>query len=89
MINFVEVLEQLHQKSMPVFRDEEVYRIVVHFCIKCPEKFIPLIPFLGVFRMVKCLEHCIDKHINGTGLKDALAESKLISKRQLNKLNKH
>ena len=36
MINFVKVLEQLDQKSMPIFCDEGSYRIVEDIYIKCP-----------------------------------------------------
>ena len=83
MINFVKVLEQLDQKSMPIFCDEEVCRIVVDIYIKYPEKFTPLIPCLGGFHMVKCFEHSIGKYIKGTGLKDSLGESKLIGKKTI------
>ena len=36
MINFVKVLEQLDQKSIPIFCDEVVCQIVVDIYIKCP-----------------------------------------------------
>ena len=85
MINFVKVLEQLDQKSMPIFRDEGVYRKVVNIYIKCPEKFKTLVPCLGGFHMRKCLEHCIGKNIKGTGLEDALIECKRIGKKRLSK----
>ena len=39
MINVVKVLEQLDQKSIPIFCDEDVHHIVVDIYIKCPEKF--------------------------------------------------
>ena len=51
MINFVKVLEQLDEKSMPIFCDQGVYRIVVGIYIKCPEKFKALVPCLGGFCM--------------------------------------
>ena len=36
MINFIKVLEQLDQKSLPIFFDEGVYCIVEDIHIKCP-----------------------------------------------------
>ena len=48
MINFVKVLEQLDQKSIPIFCDEDVCQIVVDIYIKCPEKFKALVPYLVV-----------------------------------------
>ena len=36
MINFIKVLEQLDQKSLPIFCDEGVYCIVEDIHIKCP-----------------------------------------------------
>ena len=85
MINFAKVLEQLDQKPMSIFCDEGVYRIMVDIYIKCPEKFKALVPCLGSFHMGKCLEHCIGKHIKGTGLEDALIEYKVIGKKRLSK----
>ena len=78
MINSVKVLEQLDQKLIPIFCDEDVHHIVVDIYIKCPEKFKALVLCLGGFHMGKCLEHCIDKYIKGTGLEDGLIECKLI-----------
>ena len=49
MINFVKVLEQLDQKSMPIFCDKGVYHIVVDIYTKCPENFKALVPCLGGF----------------------------------------
>ena len=85
MINFVKKLEQLEQKSVPIFCDEVVYRIVVNILIKCPEKFKALVSCLGGLHMGNCLEHCIRKYIKGTGLEDALIECKLIGKKRLSK----
>ena len=59
MNNFLKVLPQLDQRSMPVFCDEGVYRLVVEIYLKCPEKFKSLVPCLGGFHMAKCLQHSI------------------------------
>ena len=44
MKNFIKVLQQLHQKALPIFCDETVYRIVVNIYLKCPNEFKMLIP---------------------------------------------
>ena len=75
IINFTKVLSQLDQKSLPVFRDEGVFHIVLVIYLKCPNKFNGLIPMLGGFHMAKCAQHCIGKYIKGTGLEDCLVET--------------
>ena len=83
MNNFLKVLPQLDQRSMPVFCDEGVYRLVVEIYLKCPEKFKSLVTCLGGFHMAKCLQHCIGKYIKGTGLDDVLFETNIFRKKQL------
>ena len=61
MVNFTKVLKQLHQKSLLLFFDEGVFRIVLNGYLKCPNMFKNLIPMLGGFHMAKCAQHCIGK----------------------------
>ena len=49
MLNFVKVLKQLKQKSLPVFADEGVFRIMLDIYLKCPDTFSDLVPMLGGF----------------------------------------
>ena len=71
MLNFVKVLKQLKEKSLPVFADEGVFRIMLDIYLKCPDKFNDLVPMLGGFHMAKCIHRCVGKHIKNTGLEDA------------------
>ena len=66
MNNFLKILPQLDQRSMPVFCDEGVYCLAVEIYLKCPEKFKPSVPSLGGFYMAKSLQNCIGKYIKGT-----------------------
>ena len=86
MNNFFKVLPQLDQRSMPVFCDEGVYRLVVEIHLKCPEKFKPLVPCLGGFHMAKCLQHCTGKYIKGTGLDDVLLETNIFGKKTIEQI---
>ena len=69
------MLQQLHQKALPIFCDEGVYRIVVDIYLKCLNEFRMLVSCLGGFHMTKCVQHCIGKYIRGSGLDDALMET--------------
>ena len=43
------MLSQLKQKSLPIFYDEGVFRLVLNIYLKCPEEFKTLMPMLGGF----------------------------------------
>ena len=75
MLNFGKVLKQLKQKSLPVFADEGVFRIMLDIYLKCFDRFSDLVSMLGGFHMVKCVRRCIGKYIKDTGLGDALVET--------------
>ena len=75
MLNFERLLDQLEQKTLPIFCDEGVFRIVLNIYLKCPDKFEGLVPMLGGFHMAKCVQRVIGKYIKGTGLEDALVET--------------
>ena len=49
MQNYVKLLNQLKQKSLPIFCDEGVFRPVLNIYLKCPEEFKNLVPMLGGF----------------------------------------
>ena len=65
--NFLAVLVQLEQESLPVFCDEGVYCTVADIILKHPEEFKNLIPMMGGFHMAKAALHC--------GIEDALLET--------------
>ena len=72
MQNYVKLLNQLKQKSLSVFCDEGVFRLVLNIYLKRPEEFKNLLPMLGGFHTAKCVQRCIGTYIKGTGLEDAL-----------------
>ena len=49
MQNYVKLLNQLKQKSLPIFCDEGIFRPVLNIYLKCPEEFKNLVPMLGGF----------------------------------------
>ena len=53
MLNFSKLLNQLEQKTLPIFCDEGVFRIVLNIYLKNAEKFRDLVPMLGGFHMAK------------------------------------
>ena len=71
----MKLLNQLKQKSLPIFCDEGVLRLVLHIYLKCPEEFKNLVPMFGGFHTAKSVQRCIGKYIKGTGLEDALVET--------------
>ena len=81
MKKFINVLQQLNQKALPIFCDEGVYRIVVDIYLKCPNEFKMLVPCLGGFHMAKCVQHCTGKYIRGSGLDDAFVETQVFGKK--------
>ena len=81
MRNFVKIADQLEQKSLPLFCDEGVFRIVVDIFLQHPLQFQSLVPCLGGFHMAQhaqqCAQHCIEKYIRGSGLEDSLLETSI------------
>ena len=75
--NFITLLSQLKQESLPVFCDEGVYRIVAEITLQNQVEFQKLVPLLGGFHMAKAAEHCIGKLVKGSGLDDTLVETKV------------
>ena len=43
------------------------------------DEFKKLLPMLGAFHTAKCVEHCIGKFIQGSGLDDALKHTKVFT----------
>ena len=71
----MKLLNPLKQKSLPIFCDEGVFRLVLNIYLKRPEESKKLVPMLGGFHTAKCVQRCIGKFIKGTGLEDALLEA--------------
>ena len=75
MQNQVTLLNQLKQRSLPIFCNKVVFRLVLEVYLKNPEEFKNLMPMLGGFHITKCVQRCISKYIKGTGKEDALTET--------------
>ena len=78
MQNYVKLLSQLKQKSLPIFCDEGVFRLVHKIYSKRPEDFKDLVLMLGGFHTAKRVQRCIGKYIKGAGLEDALVETSVL-----------
>ena len=57
--NYVKLLTPLKQKSLPIFCDEGVSRLVLNIYLKHPEELKSLVPMLGGFHTAKCVQRCI------------------------------
>ncbi|KAJ8669425.1 hypothetical protein QAD02_000684 [Eretmocerus hayati] len=75
MCNFIEILNQLDQKHLPIVCDEGVYRIARHIQLLHPEKFGGMIFMLGSLHMAKILESCIGKYLSESGADHVLVET--------------
>ena len=75
MQNYLKLLNQLEKKSLPIFCDEGVFRLVLNIYLKFSEEFKNLVAMLGGFHIAKCVQRCIGKFIKGTGLEDAFVET--------------
>ena len=77
MLNMTKLTSQLDQKILPVYCDEGVFRIVIDIYFQRRNQFQNLMPMLGSFHIAKCLEHCIRKYIDDTGIDDCLSQTKV------------
>ncbi|KAJ8680645.1 hypothetical protein QAD02_016432 [Eretmocerus hayati] len=75
MCNFIEILNQLDQKHLPIVCDEGVYRVARHIQLLHPEKFGGMIFMLGSLHMAKILESCIGKYLSESGADHVLVET--------------
>ena len=73
MLNFLKIDKQLDQDALPIFCDKGVFRIIVDFY----PQFQILIQMLVRFHAAKCVEHCIDKYIQGSGIEGSLRLTKV------------
>ena len=71
----MKLLNQLKQKSLPIFCDECDFRLVLNIYLKRPEEFKNLVRMLGGFHTTKFVQRCIGRNIKGTGLEEALVET--------------
>ena len=72
MLNFLKILKQLDQYALPIFCDKGVFRILVDVYLPMKDKFQILIQILGGFHAIKCVENCIEKCIQGSGIEGSL-----------------
>ena len=63
MKNFLNVVNQLKQQTLPLFCDEGVFRAVIHIYLNHNEEFQNLLPMLGAFHMPKIAQHSVGKYI--------------------------
>ena len=78
MLNFLKVAKQLNQEALPFFCDEGVFRIVLDIYLQREQQFKTLLPMLGSFQTAKCVQHCIGKYIQGSGIEDSLTQTKVL-----------
>ena len=77
-LNMVKIASQLDQNIIPVYCDEGVFRILIDIHLQRQNQFKVLIPMPGSFHTAKCLEHCIRKYIEETGIDDCLSKTKVV-----------
>ena len=58
MLNLLKILKQLDQYALPILCDKGVFRILVQI--------------LGGFHVAKCVENCIKKCIQGSGIEGSV-----------------
>ena len=76
MKNFLNVVNQLKQQTLPLFCDEGVFRTVIHIYLNHNGEFQNLLPMLGAFHMAKIAQQSAGKYIRDTGFEVALIEMK-------------
>ena len=69
MLNFMKITKQFDQDALPIFCDEGVFRIIVDTYLQI------LIPMLRGFHAVKCVEYCIGKYIQESGVEGSLRQT--------------
>ena len=76
MKNFLNVVNQLKQQTLPLFCDQGVFRTVIHIYLNHNEEFQNLLPMLGAFHMPKIAQHSTGKYVKDSGFGDTLIETK-------------
>ena len=69
----VKIANQLDKKILPVYSDEAVFRILIDIYLQRQNQFKALIFMLENFHTSKCLEHCIRRYTEKTGITDCLS----------------
>ncbi len=64
---FEDVLFQLKQNNIAVTCDEGVYKIAKEIQLQHPHKFNNIVLCLGSFHIIKIIEGCIGKYLEGSG----------------------
>ena len=83
MLNMTPLANQLDQNILPVYCDEGVFRIVIDIYLQRRNQFQNVILMLGSFHTTKCLEQCIGKYIDKTGIDDCLSQTKVVGVKTL------
>ena len=83
MKNIVSRNVHLKQKTLPVFCDEGVFRIVLDIFINNLDEFKDLLPMLRGFHMAKAVLHAVRKYVKGSGLDDILKYTKFYGPKTL------
>ena len=71
-LNFVKVARQLDQDALSIFCDKGDFRIYNDIYLQRKNEFQILIQILGGFHAAKCVEYCIEKFIQGSGIEERL-----------------
>ena len=64
--------KQLDQNALPIYCEQEVFRILVAICLQSKDELRILIQILCGFHAAKCAEHCTEKYIQGSGIEESL-----------------
>lgn len=75
--NFNSIAASVKQDVLPIVCDEGVYHLVIDIYMVRPELFKNLFLMLGSFHMARAALRCAGKFLRGSGIVDALIESRL------------
>ena len=75
MKNFTKLAGQLKQEALSLFCNEGVFRIAVDILLQKQDQLQNLMPMLGDFHTVKCMQHSIGKYIRDSGLHESLRQT--------------
>ena len=83
MKNIVSRNVHLKQKTLPVFCDEGVFRLVLDIFINNLDEFKDLLPLLRGFHMAKAVLHAVGKYVKGSILDDIIKYTKFYGPKPL------
>ena len=73
----MKIAKQLDQDVLPIICDKGVSRILIDVYHPMKDEFQIVIQMLGRFYAAKCVQHCIEKYIQGFGIERTLRQTKV------------